>query len=181
MTSCPFFLTFPSSGQAFLSKSFASSMRSLSNTISSMWIVIYAVWVLQISYASGTSHIIYNVLDHEFSIYQHSFAAYFIIEAPQPNLQWVNNASNLLSWVKGAEDGIYGFDLEMTRKSQDGLFLIARNGKHFFSFYLNNISSMSFSSSTARRNQRISHRRSTSRRLLSPPYQLYHRAHGRNV
>lgn len=67
--------------------------------------LICAVWISQITYAS----------------------AYFIVEAPQFNTSWVNNASNLVSWVKGVDDGIFGFDLEMTRMSEDGLFLIAKN------------------------------------------------------
>lgn len=45
------------------------------------------------------------------------------------NTQWVNNVSNLVSWTKGVGDGITGFDIEMTRLSEDGLTLIARNGE----------------------------------------------------
>ena len=62
-------------------------------------------------------------------IYSHFFAAYFIIESPGNNTQLVNNVTNVITWAKGVDDGIFGFDLEMTRMSVDGLFLIARNGQ----------------------------------------------------
>jgi hypothetical protein len=61
--------------------------------------------------------------------YNHSFAAYFIIESPVNGTQLVNNVSSAISWTKGVDDGIFGFDLEMTRMSTDGLYLIARNGQ----------------------------------------------------
>jgi len=80
-------------------------MRSLSNGFSSIWIVVCAVWVWQITYAS----------------------AYFIIESPVNGTQLVNNVTNVISWTKGVKDGIYVFDLEMTRMTVDGLYLIARN------------------------------------------------------
>ena len=62
-------------------------------------------------------------------VYNHSFSAYFIIESPGNNTQFVNNVTNAITWTKGV-DGIFGFDLEMTRMSVDGLFLIARNGQY---------------------------------------------------
>lgn len=34
-----------------------------------------------------------------------------------------------MTWVKGADDGINGFDVELMRLSQDGLILIAKNGE----------------------------------------------------
>jgi hypothetical protein len=64
-------------------------------------------------------------------VYNYSFAAYFIIASPASNgTQYANNAAYSISWEKGANDGIYGFDLEMTRMSKDGLYLIARNGAY---------------------------------------------------
>jgi len=66
---------------------------------------ICAVWVWQITYAS----------------------AYFLIQSPGNTTQLVNNVANVITWTKGVDDGIFGFDLEMTRMSVDGLFLIARN------------------------------------------------------
>ena len=60
----------------------------------------------------------------------HSFAAFFIVLNPANGTQMVNNATNAITWTKGAQDGIFGFDLEMTRMSKDGLFLIARNGEY---------------------------------------------------
>jgi hypothetical protein len=54
-------------------------------------------------------------------------SAYFIIESPANNTQFVNNVTNPITWTKGVDDGIFGFDLEMTRMGVDGLFLIARN------------------------------------------------------
>ena len=62
-------------------------------------------------------------------VYSHSFAAYFIIQSPGNATQMVNNAANLISWQKGV-DNVVGFDLEMTRMTVDGLFLIARNGEY---------------------------------------------------
>ena len=62
-------------------------------------------------------------------VYNHSFSAYFIIESPGNNTQFVNSVTNAITWTKGV-DGILGFDLEMTRMSVDGLFLIARNGQY---------------------------------------------------
>ena len=59
-----------------------------------------------------------------------SSAAYFIIQSPGNSSQFVNNVANVITWEKGANDGILGFDLEMTRMSVDGLFLIARNGEY---------------------------------------------------
>jgi len=67
--------------------------------------VVSAVWVSQITHAS----------------------AYFVLLNPANGTQLVNNATNAITWTKGARDGIFGFDLEMTRMSKDGLFLIARN------------------------------------------------------
>ena len=64
-----------------------------------------------------------------FIVYPGSFTAYFIIEQPQSSTQWVNNVPTLITWSKGVGDGVTMFDLEMTSMSQDGLSLIARNGK----------------------------------------------------
>ena len=60
----------------------------------------------------------------------HSFAAYFIIQNPANGTQLVNNVTNIITWTKGVDDGIFGFDLELTRMSVDGLYLIARNGQY---------------------------------------------------
>jgi len=54
-------------------------------------------------------------------------ANYFIIDEPQASAQWSNNAANLVTWEKGLQDGINGFDVEMARLSTDGLTLVARN------------------------------------------------------
>jgi len=50
---------------------------------------------------------------------------YFIITSPSTGSQWANGSPNVLTWVKGVDDGVDAFDLEMSRLSQDGLFLIA--------------------------------------------------------
>lgn len=42
----------------------------------------------------------------------------------------MNGATNLVTWEKGVLDGIYGFDVEMARMSQDGLMKLARNGSY---------------------------------------------------
>ncbi|KIK06341.1 hypothetical protein K443DRAFT_674326 [Laccaria amethystina LaAM-08-1] len=54
-------------------------------------------------------------------------SSYFIITEPAAGRQWVNGATNLVTWEKGVLDGIYGFDIEMARMSQDGLMKLARN------------------------------------------------------
>jgi len=56
-------------------------------------------------------------------------ASYFVIEEPQLQTQWQNNAVNLVTWRKGVLDGIDGFDVEMARLSQNGLILVARNSE----------------------------------------------------
>ena len=107
-----------------------------------------------------------------------SFAAYFIIQNPGNSTQLVNNVANVISWTKGAGDGIMGFDLEMTRMSVDGLFLIARNGEYVMieRYFPKSHLYYAFSSIGPRRNQHILRKRSTRRRLLFPLYKLYHRA-----
>ncbi|KAG5638688.1 hypothetical protein H0H81_010913 [Sphagnurus paluster] len=54
-------------------------------------------------------------------------AAYFVITEPTRSEQWLNGAANPVSWVKGVNDGIAFFDVEMARLSTDGLTLVARN------------------------------------------------------
>ncbi|KXN91598.1 hypothetical protein AN958_12716 [Leucoagaricus sp. SymC.cos] len=56
-----------------------------------------------------------------------SVSAYFLIDEPQRDTQWVNNQPNLVQWQKGLLDGINGFDVEMARLSTDGLVFVARN------------------------------------------------------
>lgn len=55
------------------------------------------------------------------------FLAYFIIDEPHRDTQWVNNQANLIQWKKGLLDGIEGFDIEMARLTVDGLTLVAKN------------------------------------------------------
>jgi hypothetical protein len=64
------------------------------------------------------------------AVYRPSFAAYFVVQQPQANMQWIDNGTNLIQWSKGLGDGITGFDIEMTSKSQDGLLLVAKNGEY---------------------------------------------------
>jgi len=54
-------------------------------------------------------------------------SAYFVITAPSQDTQWVNGASNRVTWVKGVQDGIDEFDVELSRMSEDGLTFVARN------------------------------------------------------
>lgn len=56
-----------------------------------------------------------------------SVSAYFLIDEPHRDTQWVNNQANLVQWKKGLLDGVNGFDVEMARLSTDGLTLIAKN------------------------------------------------------
>jgi len=56
-----------------------------------------------------------------------SASAYFMVNAPKANDQWVNGDTRMISWTKGANDGVNSFDIEMSRLSTDGLTLIAKN------------------------------------------------------
>jgi len=54
-------------------------------------------------------------------------ADYFIIDQPSASATWNNGVSYPVSWTKGLLDGIYGFDVELTRLSEDGLIFVAQN------------------------------------------------------
>jgi hypothetical protein len=54
-------------------------------------------------------------------------SAYFVATAPQLNDQWANGQTRQVSWVKGVNDGVTSFDIEMSRLSMDGLSLVAQN------------------------------------------------------
>ncbi|KAF8994642.1 hypothetical protein BDQ17DRAFT_1366550 [Cyathus striatus] len=58
-----------------------------------------------------------------------SVSAYFNIDIPNTQTQWVQGGSNanLVSWTKGLLDDINSFDVELARMSVDGLTLVARN------------------------------------------------------
>ncbi|KAJ7156113.1 hypothetical protein C8R43DRAFT_999403 [Mycena crocata] len=56
-----------------------------------------------------------------------SVSAYFVVTAPKLNDQWANGETRMVSWSKGALDGISSFDIEMSQLSTDGLTLIAKN------------------------------------------------------
>ncbi|KAJ7929380.1 hypothetical protein B0H13DRAFT_1965087 [Mycena leptocephala] len=50
-----------------------------------------------------------------------------MVTAPKLNDQWANGEARMVSWTKGANDGVTSFDIEMSRLSTDGLTLIAKN------------------------------------------------------
>jgi hypothetical protein len=50
-----------------------------------------------------------------------------MVTAPTKGVQWGNNQTYPVSWVKGLLDGVNYIDLELTRMSVDGLILIARD------------------------------------------------------
>ncbi|KAJ7184102.1 hypothetical protein C8R46DRAFT_449942 [Mycena filopes] len=56
-----------------------------------------------------------------------SASAYFVVTAPKLNDQWANGDTRMISWVKGAHDGVTSFDIEMSRLNSDGLTLVAKN------------------------------------------------------
>ncbi|KAJ7702465.1 hypothetical protein B0H17DRAFT_1044413 [Mycena rosella] len=56
-----------------------------------------------------------------------SVSAYFVVTSPKLNDQWANGDTRMVSWSKGALDGISSFDIEMSRMSTDGLTLVAKN------------------------------------------------------
>ncbi|KAJ7771876.1 hypothetical protein B0H16DRAFT_1515055 [Mycena metata] len=56
-----------------------------------------------------------------------SASAYFVVTAPKLNDQWANGDTHMVSWVKGALDGVTSFDIEMSRLNSAGLTLIAKN------------------------------------------------------
>jgi len=57
----------------------------------------------------------------------HVASAYFIITEPARNTRWKNNAVNLVSWQKGALDGIDSFDIEFARLAVDGNLFAAKD------------------------------------------------------
>ncbi|KAJ7490058.1 hypothetical protein B0H11DRAFT_2011573 [Mycena galericulata] len=56
-----------------------------------------------------------------------SVSSYFVVTGPQLNDQWANGDTRAVSWVKGSNDGVTSFDIEMSQLSTDGLTLIAKN------------------------------------------------------
>ena len=54
-------------------------------------------------------------------------AAYFLVDEPRRDTQWMNNQPNLVQWQKGLLDGVNGFDVELARLNTDGLLLVAMN------------------------------------------------------
>nr|GAT58028.1 predicted protein [Mycena chlorophos] len=54
-------------------------------------------------------------------------SAYFVVTAPSFYDQWVNGETHQVSWVKGSNDGVTSFDIEMSQLSAQGLSLIAKN------------------------------------------------------
>ena len=52
----------------------------------------------------------------------------FQVTSPTKGVQWANNETYPISWVKGVLDGVDFIDLELTRMGTDGLILIARDG-----------------------------------------------------
>ncbi|KAF7759842.1 hypothetical protein Agabi119p4_11537 [Agaricus bisporus var. burnettii] len=56
-----------------------------------------------------------------------SVSAYFLIDEPSTDTQWVNNEAYSMRWKKGRLDGIVTFDVEMARLNSDGLVLVAKN------------------------------------------------------
>ncbi|KAJ7093082.1 hypothetical protein C8R44DRAFT_835467 [Mycena epipterygia] len=61
------------------------------------------------------------------SVLVSSASSYFVVTAPKLNDQWANGETRMISWTKGANDGISSFDIEMSQLSTDGLTLIAKN------------------------------------------------------
>ena len=54
----------------------------------------------------------------------------FIITQPGASASWANGSPYPITWVKGREDGIDAFDIELMRLHTDGLYLVAKNGTH---------------------------------------------------
>jgi hypothetical protein len=54
-------------------------------------------------------------------------SAYFVITEPTKTTVWSNGRVNVMRWSKGLLDGVFGFDVELSRMSSDGLTLVARN------------------------------------------------------
>ncbi|KAJ7470437.1 hypothetical protein FB451DRAFT_1091076 [Mycena latifolia] len=61
------------------------------------------------------------------SVLASSVSAYFVVTAPKLHDQWANGDVRMVSWSKGANDGISSFDIELSQLSTDGLTLIAKN------------------------------------------------------
>jgi hypothetical protein len=109
-----------------------------------------------------------------------------MVTAPSKGVQWANNQTYPVSWVKGLLDGVNYLDLELTRLSVDGLILIARDGTSrsppqapFVSlerriFFLS-------STRSKRRNQSCNRLGTPGRRLLPPLRQQYTRRYVRHL
>jgi len=54
-------------------------------------------------------------------------SSYFLITEPTSSSEWSSGAANLVTWTKGTDDGIDGFDVEIARLNDDGLLFVARN------------------------------------------------------
>ncbi|KAL4071478.1 hypothetical protein V8B97DRAFT_2006977 [Scleroderma yunnanense] len=56
-----------------------------------------------------------------------SIHAYFIVTQPSASASWANGSPYPVTWVKGLEDGIDAFDVELMQMHSDGLYLVAKN------------------------------------------------------
>ncbi|KAI0260432.1 hypothetical protein BC834DRAFT_900613 [Gloeopeniophorella convolvens] len=52
---------------------------------------------------------------------------YFQVTAPTKGTEWANGQTYPVTWTKGLLDGVDTFDIELSRMSQDGLILVARD------------------------------------------------------
>ncbi|KAF6747301.1 hypothetical protein DFP72DRAFT_920418 [Ephemerocybe angulata] len=56
-----------------------------------------------------------------------SAAAFFQITNPTTGTEWVDGQTNVVTWEKGLLDNIPGYDVELTRMSQDQILYVAKN------------------------------------------------------
>ncbi|KAK2462535.1 hypothetical protein APHAL10511_005505 [Amanita phalloides] len=56
--------------------------------------------------------------------------AYFSFYEPKLNAKWQSNGVNVIAWAKGKLDGIDTFDIEFTRLSISGNWMVAKGVSH---------------------------------------------------
>ncbi|KAG6378314.1 hypothetical protein JVT61DRAFT_14035 [Boletus reticuloceps] len=53
----------------------------------------------------------------------------FVVDQPSGSASWANGSPYPFKWTKGLLDGVNAFDVELSRLQEDGLILLAKDGK----------------------------------------------------
>lgn len=96
-----------------------------------MIIPVYLILVMTMTpTSSGSFYQLLSQLKHLLSLslsLSPPCTAYFLVDEPHLDTQWLNDQANLVQWRKGLLDGVNGFDVELARLNTDGLLLVAMN------------------------------------------------------